>query len=326
MQTECIKAVVKFERCFQERDRIIARRRRGGHDDKGGVRLNEASRRRDAYKTRHSTGGGAQNAGFAARGPFDQRPDQSRSRCSDLGDQSGMGGQSVRRQRRAAVEAEPADPQQTGADDRQHHIVRRVAFVGKAATRPQLERKHQSGDAGTDMDHRAAGEIEHPGVSQEAAAPNPVRDGRINDQQPDRNEDHPGLKAHTFGHSSGDDRHRDDRKRHLEQNENGLRQARRLAVQRQTVEQQAVKAAEHARAAAAEGEGIARRDPDHRDQTRRSDRRHQSRQHILPTHHAAIEQGQTRQRHHHNQSTGGENPSDVTGREYWGFCLHRALL
>ena len=63
--------------------------------------------------------------------------------------------------RRAAVEAHPADPQQTGADHRQGQVVRRQIFVAVAAPLADDDGGDQPGRAGAEMDHQTAGEIGH---------------------------------------------------------------------------------------------------------------------------------------------------------------------
>ena len=71
------------------------------------------------------------------------------------------GGARIGAERRAAVEAEPADPQQTGADHRQREIVGREIVGAVAAPLAEHIGGDQAGDAGIEMHHRAAGEIEH---------------------------------------------------------------------------------------------------------------------------------------------------------------------
>ena len=78
-----------------------------------------------------------------------------------MGRDDGKAGARVGAERRAAVEAEPADPQQPGADHRQRQIVGREILGAVAAPRAEHESGDQPGDAGIEMHHRAAGEIEH---------------------------------------------------------------------------------------------------------------------------------------------------------------------
>ena len=65
-----------------------------------------------------------------------------------------------RRQRRAGVEAEPADPEQAGADEAEHDRVRRHGLLRVAEALAEVERRDQRGDAGGDVHDGAAGEVE----------------------------------------------------------------------------------------------------------------------------------------------------------------------
>jgi len=55
------------------------------------------------------------------------------------------------------VESEPANPQQGGADEGEHHVVRRPGLAALA----EHDRAHQPCNTGVDMHDSAAGEIQH---------------------------------------------------------------------------------------------------------------------------------------------------------------------
>ena len=61
---------------------------------------------------------------------------------------------------RAGVEAEPAEPQDAGAEHDQRHGVGRVALARPALALAQHEHGGEGGDAGVDVDGGAAGEVE----------------------------------------------------------------------------------------------------------------------------------------------------------------------
>ncbi len=73
------------------------------------------------------------------------------------------------------------------------------------------------------MNDRAAGEVEHAVVAEEAAAPHPVGDGRINDDDPDTEEQQQCRKLHTIGDRAANQRRCDDREGHLEGHEHRFR-------------------------------------------------------------------------------------------------------
>ena len=130
-------------------------------------------------------------------------------------------------QRAAGIEAKPADPQQRGADDRVGQIVRRHRFAAVAKPAADQQRANQRRDSGTDMHHRAAGEIERSArrptgqmrrtVVQHAAPPNPMRERTVDERSPQNRENHHRAEFHPLGKRAANQRGRDDEKHSLEQ-------------------------------------------------------------------------------------------------------------
>ena len=127
---------------------------------------------------------------------------------------------------RTGVEAEPADPQQRGADQSQHHVVAGAGVLALA----EADRAHQTGNAGVDMHDGAAGEVEHlehgvgvAGREHAVRAPDPVRDRRVDEDRPQAHEPQHGGELHALGEGARDQRRRDDREGHLEAHVDGLR-------------------------------------------------------------------------------------------------------
>src|SRR5579872_402195 len=125
---------------------------------------------------------------LAAMGPFNENPGQSRNGRRNLRDCHRHARLHAGADSRTGVEAEPADPEQAGADEGEDHVV--------AGTRVASLAEHQGGDetcnARVDMHHRAARIIEHHFPTGEIAlvvgvrgrehavrTPDPVRDGGI---------------------------------------------------------------------------------------------------------------------------------------------------
>jgi hypothetical protein len=71
--------------------------------------------------------------------------------------------------------------------------------------------------------HRAAGEIKYASIGQEATAPDPVGDRRVDDQAPQTHEPKHRGKLHSIGKSTDDEHRRDDGEGHLEGEENAFR-------------------------------------------------------------------------------------------------------
>ena len=88
------------------------------------------------------------------------------------------------RQRAAGVEAEPAEPQQAGAEHREGNVVRQDRVTAVILARTDHHRRDQRGRCGIDVHHGAAGEIERAHRGEKAAAPHPVRDRRIDRDAP----------------------------------------------------------------------------------------------------------------------------------------------
>ena len=103
-------------------------------------------------------------------------------------------GDAVGGERAAGVEAEPAEPEQAGAEQRERHVVRQQRRRPIVAPRADHHRRHQRGDAGVDVDDGAAGEVERAHLGQPAAAPDPVGDRRVDDERPQRDERDIGAK------------------------------------------------------------------------------------------------------------------------------------
>ena len=104
----------------------------------------------------------------------------------------GAGGQRSGVQRAAGVEAEPAHPQHSGADEAEHHRVGRHILLRIADALAQIEGADQGGDAAGDMHDRAAGKVKDRPVGRgvgevqnSADAPDHVRHGAIDDQRPE---------------------------------------------------------------------------------------------------------------------------------------------
>ena len=128
----------------------------------------------------------------------------------------------VDRERRARVEAEPAEPE----DERAENGIRDVVAGDRVRppVRPELadpraedQRAGEAGERSLVVHDRRAGEVLH-ALREEPAvrAPDPVRDDRVRDREPDaEREVDPQLRP--LGHRAPDDRERDAREHDLEQ-------------------------------------------------------------------------------------------------------------
>ncbi len=140
-------------------------------------------------------------------------------------------GTAVGGDRGAGVEAEPADPQQGGADHGVAEVVRRHVVVPVADPLAEHERAHQPGDAGVDVNDGAAREVRGTqGAHPASRAPHPVCDRAVDQQRPQHHEHAHGGKLHAVGEGAGDQRRGDDGEGHLEHHVDRLGDGLRLGV------------------------------------------------------------------------------------------------
>src|SRR4029077_20646633 len=94
-----------------------------------------------------------------------------------VGAEGGAGRKPPRRNRTAGVEAEPAEPEKAGTEDRHRGVVWLDLLLTKAQPPPKDECGHEGRNARADVHDRATGEVEGAELVQPSAcAPDPVRD------------------------------------------------------------------------------------------------------------------------------------------------------
>src|SRR5258708_4693809 len=91
--------------------------------------------------------------------PFGQHPAQARSSGSGLRGAEGRCGESRAAAGAAAVEAEPAEPKQAGAREREDHAIGLRYVGGVANALAEDEDRGKPGKAGRNVDHGAAREV-----------------------------------------------------------------------------------------------------------------------------------------------------------------------
>ena len=234
----------------------------------------------------------------------------------------------VGRQRRARVESEPAHPQQRGAGDREREVVREDGI--RAVTLALAEHDHagETGDAGVDVHHGAAREVEHAERGEPAVGrPHPVRHRHVDAQRPQRHEHEHRGELDALGERAGDQRRRDDREHELEHHEDGFGDGRREVADRhlaalgveQAFEREARRAAEPRRVFG-ECQAVADDDPQHGDEAGDRETLRHRRQQVFLAHHAAIEERETRQRHQQHERGRRQHPGGVAA---WRSCRRR---
>ena len=184
----------------------------------------------------------------------------------------------------------------------------------------------------------AASEVEYAPVPHQAAvaAPDHVRDRRVDQGEPDSHEDQHRGELHALGERTDDQRRSDDREGHLEGDEHRLREQRCRpgnARRRDTGEERLAHAAEegvevdHAlfHTGGIERDAVAVDHPQDADQASDGEALHHHRQNIFGADHAAVEQRQAGDGHEQHEGCRGEHPGSVAGIEDWGrhfVCRH----
>ena len=113
---------------------------------------------------------------------------------------SSVNGEQDRGQRRAGVEAEPAEPEDPRAEHREWQGVWRHRRFGP--TPPPAEHQHhrERGDARVDVHDRAAREVERAASCEPTGRrEHPVRDRRVHEHHPQAEEPDPRAEPHPVG-------------------------------------------------------------------------------------------------------------------------------
>ncbi len=314
VHAEGVQAVVVFQRVLQPDGAAVADRAGQEADDEGALGIDEARGRGDGDQAGDDAGEQAQQGGLLVLNPLHNHPAQGGDHGGQDGVQQGHGGDLVGGVGRAGVEADPAHQQQGGADGGVDEVVGRHVLAAEAAARSHEQHADQARDAGIDVHHRAAGEVEHAGRPQETAAPDPVGDRAIDQDVPERHEQQEARELHPLGEGAGDQGRGDDGEGQLVAEEQELRQALGQAVGRvrpHAVQKDRIEAADEGLQGFgrhAEGQGVADDEPEHGDDGRDGHLLGDGGQDVLAPHHAAIEERQARQGHEQDQGRGGDHP------------------
>ena len=290
MHGENIKRIVDRQPVADQIDRFLTKYPGHATDEERLQRSDIARRRGDRGETGDGTGDEADHRGAAEFDPLPGHPAQRGGGGREMRHRDRHRRLSVRSQLRAAVETKPAHPEHARANRRQAGAVRRCRAV---AARAQHHRQQQRRKARGFMHHNAAREIpgadgaKDPAIRHHAAAPDPMRHRRIDHEHPERREQHDKAKADPLGIGAHDQRRGDDRKGHLEGEEQNLGQGAMQALGGDAA-QSGLGQASPERPRLTKGDGIADQQPKHRDQRRDAKDLHENREHIARPHQAAV--------------------------------------
>ena len=156
----------------------------------------------------------------------------------------------------------PNQPTQSnaGAGHRHREVVRRHLRARKAVALADHQRRHERRDACVHVHDGAAGEVAEAHRGEPAAAPHPVRDRQIHDDQPQDREQQHASETRAFREPADDQSRRDDRERQLEHREHRLGDRAIHGVRLDTTQPRLRQAADEAVALGERG-GIAEQPP-----------------------------------------------------------------
>src|ERR1017187_7558488 len=123
-----------------------------GADGQGAHGLNKAGGLGDGGQSGDGAGDGAKGGGLAVLQPLGDHPADGGGGGGELGVDKGAGGQRTGIEGAAGVEAEPAEPEQTGADEAEHQGVGRHVLLRVAGALAQIECADQGGNTGGNVD------------------------------------------------------------------------------------------------------------------------------------------------------------------------------
>ena len=241
-----------------------------------------------------------------------------------MGDGHGQAGSAIGGHGRARVETKPADPQQASARHGQAQIERRKRLASVTLARAQHMGAHQTGNAGIDMHHRAAGKIQRTQARQPAIGlPDPVRNRGVHHHRPHRHENQRGRKAHALDKRAHHQRRRDDGKGELKHRIHRLGNIRRNMADRDFLgvldvikpgKPEPFRAAHQMAPCSASGREcnrIPHRKPQQTDNGADGGHAGHDIEHAFAPHHAAVKQRNARQRHQQDQGGRGHHPGRV---------------
>ena len=261
-----------------------------GTDEDRGTTGHVAGSGGDRHETGDDAGRGTEVGRVTVTDPFDEHPHEPGSSGGEERVHEGLSGLAVGGEGGTGVEAEPTEPEDSGADHDERHRVRRAGLGRPALALAEDQHGGERGDAGVDVNGGATGEVER-AAHAEPAAVHPLEHGYEHDQDPERYEDRPRRELDAVGDGARDER-RGDRREHAEEGDRRDRPAGVVARDADAVEHQEVEVADVL--VTALGERVSEHHPHDRHDEEAIEVHHQHVQHIAALVHPSVEEGEAR--------------------------------
>src|SRR5579863_64198 len=324
VDTEGVERIVVTEHVLDGGHHQVADDASDQPDQQCRHRLDEAGCGGDGNQSRNRARDAPEHTGLTGFQPFGSHPPEGGGSSGEVGGDERARGEPVGGSGTARVESEPADPQQTGADNAQHYAVRLHGFMRVALALSEIQRADQRGYAGSNVYHGAAGEVEggdasaQIGVQKTALAPDHVRHREINDERPERRKQDHGAEFHALRVGPGNQRGRDHGEHELIDHVGQMGYGGGIigvGIGSNAVQERVFQAADE-RYAFAEDEAVADQSPDHGDQTHQQEAVHHGGEHVLAPDEAAVEKGEPGTGHQQHQGRARQHPGVIAG----GLC------
>ena len=291
--------------------------------------LRHGTRGRRGFVTGDRADADADEGGLLHLDPVDDHPDEERRRRGDLRVDRRKGAARAGRVVRAAIEAKPAEPKERRAEGDKGDVVRLVGglLLGDLHARAKAVDGSEGREAGGRVHDDAARKVPNAPASHPAAAPHPVAEGRVDENDPEGDEDEVGREADAVGERARHERRRDDREHALVAREDKGRNAGDHRSPIDAAEEEVGgRVAEELARVGAEAERVTDDEPHDRDHAHRAVVLHDHRHDRLPVQQSGVEERETGE-HELDEGHRDEHPRGVTrvdgergriGRHGWG--------
>ena len=196
-----------------------------GAEHDGPDRRDHVSGRRDGDETGDDARSGTHCGVVAGANLLGEAPGEHCSGSGERGGDPGIAGDTVGGECGAGVEAEPAEPQQEGAEHDERNIVRAERLSAEALTLADDQYDDESGDCGVNVNDRTTCEVVGGSADglgdgavsgQQATVPHHVGERSVIERNPQCDEDHPGAVLDALGDGAADQGDGDHGERGLE--------------------------------------------------------------------------------------------------------------
>jgi len=192
----------------------------GDAEDDGSPGSEETGGRGGSDKARNETGAPTDHRPLARQAPIKENPSHGTEDTSKVGVPAGHRSAEVGAERRAAVECEPAEPQEDSAESDERHVVRAEVehhlLLATSEDHGVGERRH----ARNDLDGSATGVVKNtPAEGPTTRSPHPAGDRAVDECSPDEDEDEERHEATALSDGTCDNGGSDGAELHLVESE-----------------------------------------------------------------------------------------------------------